>query len=249
MTRSAVLIGAGFILFASVALAQEPSRGPDGRTSTHVSGVEVLAIPDVPFSAKDGIDWTRTLADGGTVALHLDAFLARDRKGRIYRERHHFVPVGSKDAAPLYEIHLYDPVTRTQLLCNGRTFRCTLSDWVPQTFFQATPEGTYNQGTSTLMRERLGMDRMEGMPVLGTRETMTIAAGVAGNDRPYISTREFWYSSDLQTNLAVTRVDPVDGKEVIRLSQISRSDPDPHLWDVPLGFTVRDMRAAGHRTR
>jgi hypothetical protein len=249
MNRSAFLFAAGCILFSVVAAAQEPSRGPDGRASSHVSGVEVLAIPGEPFSAKDTIDWIRTLEDGSTVSLHLDAFLARDSQGRIYRERHNFVPSGSKDAAPLYEIHLYDPVTRTQLLCNGRTYQCTLFDYVPRTFFESTPEGTYDHESRTLTREHLGADTIEGIYVLGTRETMTISAGTVGNERPMVSTREFWYSNELQTNLAVTRVDPAEGKQIIRLSKISRSAPDPHLWDIPIGFTVRDIRGSATRRK
>jgi hypothetical protein len=249
MRRSAVLFVAGCSLLAFAATTQEPSRGPDGRTTTHVSGVEVLAIPGKPFSAKDSIDWTRTLEDGTTVALHLDAFLARDSQGRVYRENHNFVPSNAKDPAPLYEIHLYDPVTRTQILCNGRTYRCNLFDYIPRTFFDTTPEGTYDQGSRTLTREHLGADMIEGIYVLGTRETKTISPGAVGNERAIVSTREFWYSTELQTNLAVTRINPVEGKQVIRLYKISRSEPDPHLWDIPIGFTVRDMRTPARRGR
>ena len=224
---------------------QEPTRGPDGRTTTHVSGVSVLAISGKPFSANDSIDWIRTLDDGSTVTQHLDAFVARDSQGRIYRERHHFVPANSKDPAPLHEIHLYDPGARTQLLCNGRTYRCTLSDWTPQTSFRETPEGSYDRGARTLKREPLGADTIEGIYVLGTRETMTTSQGTAGNEHALLATREFWYSSELETNLAVTRVDPVEGKQIIRLSQISRSEPDAHLWDIPIGFKLRDLRRGG----
>lgn len=243
------LISAALCFAASLALAQEPSRGPDGRTSTHVSGVEVLAIPGKPFSANTATDWVRTLPDGSTTTLHLDATLARDSRGRVYRERHNFVPAGSTDRAPMYEIHLFDPEARSQMLCNGRTYTCILSDYTPKTFFEATPEGTYDHGTRTLTRERLGSDVIEGIYVTGTRETMTIGAGAAGNEGAIVSTREYWYSDELQTNLAVTRIDPLEGKQVIRLSHISRDEPDRHRWDVPIGFTVRDVRSSTGRRR
>jgi hypothetical protein len=174
------------------AAAQEPSRGPDGGTGgTHVSGVEILAIPGKPFAAKTTTDWTRALEGGNTVSLHLDAFLARDSRGRIYRERHKFVPAGTTDQAPLYEIHLTDPVAKTDLLCNGRTYVCILSDYKPRTSFEPTPEGTYDHDTRTLHREFLGADTIEGIYVQGTRETTTVSEGVAGNERPMVSTREF----------------------------------------------------------
>ena len=81
--------------FTGLALtAQERSRGPDGGTHTRVSGVEVLAIPGKPFSANTSTDWTRTLEDGSTMTLYLDAILARDGEGRVYRERHTFIRMG-----------------------------------------------------------------------------------------------------------------------------------------------------------
>ncbi len=249
MKRLAVLLAVGCLLFTGTVTTQEPSRGPDGRTHTSVSGVEVLAVPGVPFSAKDTIDWTRTLENGSKVTMHLDAVLARDSIGRIYRERHHFVSAESKDPEPLFEIHMMDPETRTQLRCSGRTYQCVLSDYTPQLIFESTPPDTYDHGTRTLAREYLGADTIEGIYVAGTRETTTINAGAVGNERPVVSTREFWYSNELQTNLAVTRIDPVEGKQIIRLSSISRSEPDRHLWDVPIGFTVRDMRRSARRIR
>jgi hypothetical protein len=242
-------LAAACVLLAAVLAAQDTPRGPDGGTTHRVSGVEVLNIPGKPFSAKTSTDWTRTLDNGSTQTLHLDARLARDSEGRVYRERHNFVPAGSSRSAPLYEIDLFDPVRRTRTLCNGRTQVCVVTGFRPQTAFAVTPEGTYLDGTRTLTRDQLGTDTVEGIPVIVTRETWTVSAGAAGNDQPMVSTREFWYSDDLETNLAVTRLDPVEGKQVIRLSEISRSEPDPHLWDIPIGFTVRDERAAAPPSR
>jgi hypothetical protein len=58
-----------------------------------------------------------------------------------------------------------------------------------------------------------------------------------------VTTREFWYSSDLEINLSVTRKDPREGTQVIQLVDLSRSEPDPSLFQVPADFTVADMRA------
>ncbi|MGA2888008.1 MAG: hypothetical protein ABSE51_08140 [Terracidiphilus sp.] len=243
MKRCSLFFLAGLAFIAGGLAAQEPSRGPDGGTTYHVSGVELLAIPGKPFSAKTSTEWTRTLADGSKLTSRLEANLARDSQGRIYRERHSFVPANSDRQAPLYEIHLYDPVTRTQTLCTIRKMECVVSDYSPITFFETRPGGAYANGTRSLLRENLGSDTIEGQSVIGTRETTTINPGVLGNEQPLISTREFWYSEELQTNLAVTRNNPQEGKQVIRLSNISRSEPDPHIFDIPVGYTARDARA------
>lgn len=93
-----------------------------------------------------------------------------------------------------------------------------------------------------MAREDLGTNTIEGMNVAGTKETVTVNAGVLGNDRPLASTREFWYSAELETNLAVTRIDPREGKQVVKLVELSRSEPDPRLFEIPDGYSVRDAR-------
>jgi hypothetical protein len=240
---------AGLTLVSGSLGAQEPLRGPDGGTSTYVSGVQLLSIPGKPFSAKTSTEWAQPVADGSTIAKHLEAKLARDSHGRIYRENHTFVPANSNLKSPLYQVHIYDPVTRTQTLCSVRMRVCVLTDYYPMTFFETAATGLNPTGTRSLSRENLGSDVIEGMYVTGTRETTTINPGAVGNQQPLVSIRDFWYSSELQTNLAVTRNDPVEGMQVIRLSEISQTEPDPHLFDIPIGYTVRDDRISARHGR
>jgi len=236
------------ILLTSLALAgitlsaQENFRGPDGGTTTHVGGVELMAVPGKPFSGKSNIEWTRTLEDGSTITRHLQANLARDNEGRMYRERHDFAPLTADPATPVHEIHIYDPVTHSQTLCTVHTRLCVVTNYFPQTFFDARPEGAFANNTRFLARENLGSDTLEGQGVTGTRETITVNAGVEGNSRPLVSSKEFWYSAQLQTNVMVTRISPVTGKEVVWLSDVSLSEPNPELFKVPIGYTVRDAR-------
>ena len=243
------LVVAGAVLAACGIVAQEPLRGPDSGSIHKVPGVEVLTIPGKPFSAKSSIEWTRTLEDGSTVTTHLDASLARDSQGRVYRENHSFVPAGSGRRSPLNEVHIYDPVTRSQLHCSTHALQCVLTDYSPRTFFETRSAGTFDDGARSMSRDSLGSRTIEGIFVTGTLETTTVNAGVLGNDRPLVSTREFWYSDQLRTNLAVTRNDPREGKQVIQLSAIAVGVPDQHLFEVPLGYTLRDLRASARRKR
>jgi hypothetical protein len=242
----ALILVCFFALGANSLPAQDALRGPDGGTTTRVSGVELLAIPGVPFSGKSNIEWTRTLEDGSQVTVHLEANLARDSRGRIYRERRAFVPANSDQPSRLEQIHIYDPVTRSQFLCTLITYRCVRTSYSPQTFFNAKPVGWNANNTRYLAREELGSDVIDGQSVIGTRETTTTSAGALGNDHPLVSTREFWYSAELQTNLAVTRDDPREGKQVIRLKGLSVSEPNPELFKVPIGYTVVDERVPTH---
>jgi len=87
------------------------------------------------------------------------------------------------------------------------------------------------------------MQVIEDLSVSGSRETVTINPGAMGNEQALVTTREFWYSPEIQTNLLTTRKDPREGTQVIRLSEISRSEPNASLFQVPEGFTVQDDRA------
>jgi len=122
MQRSFISWMSGVLLLAMLGVAtlpaQEPSRGPDGGTTYHVSGVDLLAIPDKPFSAKTRTDWTRVLEDGSTVKVFLEARLARDSQGRVYRERRSFVAAGSTAKSRLQH-HTLFPANRVWNAASG----------------------------------------------------------------------------------------------------------------------------------
>jgi hypothetical protein len=232
-------------LFLPFLQAQEPGealRGPDGGTRYHVAGIELLSVAGKPFTAKDSIEWTIKLEDGSTVATHLIASMARDSQGRIYRERRNFVPANSNQEPVLTEFVLYDPGARTRTACVIATRQCTITQYHPLTRFEVQPPGPFAGGTRTLERQDLGTNVIDDLNVTGTRETTTIGAGVLGNEKPMATTREFWYSPDLETNLAVTREDPREGTQYIHLIDLSRAEPDPAIFEVPAGYVTRDLR-------
>ncbi len=248
MTRSVFILLAACAFVPGFLRAQDPERGPDSSASTHVPGIAMLAVQGKPFSGVDNIEWTRTLEDGSTVTTHTTALLARDSQGRIYRENHHFVPLGEK--SPGYQINIYDSITRSLIICSAKSLQCTIQDYKPRTFFETTPAGSFDNGNRFLARESLGSQMIQGIYTNGTRETTTVNPGVLGNDKPLVSTREFWYSDELETNLSVTRIDPRNGKQTIWISNISRGEPDSHLFEIPIGYTiVRDYRASAQRRK
>jgi hypothetical protein len=87
--------------------------------------------------------------------------------------------------------------------------------------------------------ESLGKQTIEGVTAAGTRTTRTIPAGEIGNERPLEITSEVWTSPDLQILVLSKRTDPRIGETVYRLTNIQRGDPDPSLFRVPSGFTMK----------
>jgi hypothetical protein len=241
MKTCALLIASLVVLFcdASAQQSDDLMRGPDGGTEYFVNGISVLPAPGRPFSARSTTEWTRSLEDGTIVTTHLGTVVSRDGQGRIYRERHSFVPVNSNQPSPLQAIRIFDPLTHSETLCPVATHLCEVKGYHAPTSFSPMPPGTFDNGKRTLVRESIGNDVIDGINVVGTRETLTIAAGVVGNSQPLVITREFWYSPDLQVNLLITRKDPREGTQVVRASEISRAEPDPALFKIPAGFSVR----------
>jgi hypothetical protein len=245
MRLSALLLLAASLLIARTLAAQEPtesSRGPDGGTRIRVTGIEILPATGRPFSGRDNIEWARNLEDGTVVKTHLYATLARDIQGRIYRERRKFVPDDSSEESRQIEIILLDPVAHTRTNCMVATHRCTVTGYHGSATFTPMPVGPFDNGKRYLSREGLGSDVIDGLDVVGTRETISINPGVVGNSQPLVSTRQFWYSADLQVNLSVTRIDPREGTQVIHVVDLARAEPDPAMFRLPTGFVIEDVR-------
>jgi hypothetical protein len=224
----------------------EDVRAPDRGTEVRVHGVQILPATDKPFSGHDHIEWTRKLEDGNEITSELYAFLARDSQGRIYREHVSFVPANSGQRSRRREIDLLDPVTHTRTVCIVAKHRCTITGYHASAKFVPPPVGSQANGTRYLAREPMGSDEMDGLSVVGTRETLTIKAGVLGNAEPLVTTKEYWYSPDLEINLLTTRKDPREGIQVIRVVDLSRAEPDPRIFALPAGFVIRDLRQAAH---
>jgi len=88
--------------------------------------------------------------------------------------------------------------------------------------------------------ESLGKKVIEGVEVEHTRVTMTIPVGEIGNTLPIEIVEETWHSPELQMTIMSKRRDPRSGERTYRLTNISRSEPDRSLFEVPPDYTVRD---------
>jgi hypothetical protein len=247
MKLRAILLFATSVFLCGSLNAQdstETPRGPDGGTRVHVTGIQVLPVTGKPFSGRDSIEWTRTLENGSVVTTSLTALVARGSDGRIRRDRVTFVPANMNEQSKPLDMIILDPVEHTRTTCAIASRRCTVTDYSTPVKFSPVPAGPLDHGKRFLARESLGTDVVDDLNVVGTRETVTINAGVIGNSEPVVTTREFWYSSDLEINLSVTRKDPREGTQVIQLVDLSRDEPDPFLFRVPSDYVIEDQRTA-----
>jgi len=88
--------------------------------------------------------------------------------------------------------------------------------------------------------EDLGSQMVEGVMAKGERFVQTWPVGSQGNDRPFQSTTETWYSSELKLMVLSKNSDPRTGEHTTKLINISQSEPPATLFAPPSDYTVVD---------
>ena len=91
----------------------------------------------------------------------------------------------------------------------------------------------------TTNRENLGTQDVHGAPCEATRTTTVYPVDMLGNDRPITVVREFCMSRQLGRNLSEHQDDPRTGLMTLTVTSLSRTDPDPALFQPPPDYTER----------
>ena len=101
---------------------------------------------------------------------------------------------------------------------------------------------TFNSDGTPPQVTDLGTQLINGVQAEGKRTTLTIPVGQIGNDRPINVVGETWFSTDLQMIVKSLNSDPRFGDTTFELTNVSRAEPDPSLFQVPAGYTVSDPK-------
>ncbi len=87
--------------------------------------------------------------------------------------------------------------------------------------------------------ESLGSQVVAGVEAEGTRDTITIPAGVHGNAAPVEVVSETWYSALLKTVVRQRHRGP-RGERTWTLTEITRGEPEASLFEVPAGVEIEE---------
>ena len=204
-------------------------------------------IPNAPFSGIVNIERTMVRKDGSVMQFKSTREVARDTRGRIHNELRALIPVSSTDTPQLLNIHLYDPRTRisTEIDVRKRTFWTMTKNHPPSTeppsirFAAPDSNAPPNEFTKP---EDLGIREIDGVPAHGIRQTQTVTDDNDGKE--VVITDEYWYSQDLRINLMIKHSDPRQGMTTMKVAQVTRTEPDPALFEVPEGYTHPGAQAA-----
>jgi hypothetical protein len=206
-------------------------------------------VTGVPFSARVITETTMVLADGNHIVRQSTAFIARDSQGRTRREQATSQKVaGNETKAEPSAVFILDPVEGSGYVLDPRLHsaqrisipkpKLATSDAVNDSAAPA-PSASSDNG-SRAGGVPLGTQVIGGLEAEGTRLTHTLSAGSVGNERPIEVTLEIWYSPQLQTIVMSKNTDPRFGEIVYKVTDVQLSEPDPSLFQVPVGYSVRE---------
>ena len=212
--------------------------------------------PRAPYTYTSRMTSVQTLADGTTITHTSTTKHARDSQGRIYTEAHQTPPLGAQgQQEEIVQVFIFDPVTLTNTNWNSRAKIATVVHMrdpqktqppkvqMPSTEIAPPPQPPADRPRPQITREDLGFRTIAGIEAKGGRMTQTIPAGEQGNDRPITIVTETWTSREYGIALLTSRDDPRIGKQTTEVTDFQPGEPDPALFQIPEGYTVREQNA------
>ena len=244
--------------------------GPGGPEVESGAGIIRAGVKNAPFSADVTVESSRTLADGNHIRQTVNAKVYRDSEGRTRREQAVNLNGLAPDANMQQMVFINDPVAGVSYSLNAKertgtkfmrigtgsgSMRAPLDAAGRGPGFRSRESsaggvmGRRYAANQNAKSESLGRQTIEGVPADGTRTTVTIPAGQAGNDQPIVTVVENWYSPDLQTTVLSRHSDPRIGETVTRLTNIGRGEPAHTLFEAPADYKIDESTAAMPRPR
>ena len=210
-------------------------------------------VTGAPYSAEAVTEVTQALADGNRIHQTNTTRIYRDSQGRTRREPALNALSSAVPGSTMPSLAFIDnPVAGVSYvldLTNHTATKMTLPP-LPPGMGGRNRQQRPRADSANVKTESLGRQLIAGVPVDGTRTTLTIPAGQIGNAQPMQVVSENWYSPDLQLTVLSKRTDPRTGERVFQLNNLSRAEPPSTLFEVPADFQVtQQTRGMGMRTR
>lgn len=238
MTSLALL--AGLLTFLPLNLrGQEPEgfdHAPDpGEYFLTTMPIPISHIPNAPFTATFRSELIRRLEDGSTIVRKNHCLAARDSTGRTFRERRLLTRDDDKQQSALVQIVFVNPVLHERYGCDPHGGICRVS-----AYYEPPPQpvSRYMGGNGHTTHVALGISRISGVEVVGSRDLTIIPAEQASTNRPITLVMEYWYSEQLGMNISIKHFDPRTGTETFLIDQLKLEEPDPRLLEVPKGARI-----------
>lgn len=221
-------------------------------------------VTGVPYTATEVTETTQTLSDGNKIVNKTSGTVARDSQGRVRREMsvgrigaagannhkmlfisdptaHHQETMGAGNGADISTVITTDGDSNNdpQIITLNRAGSTMVNKKVILRKSKDTNGAEGEESDNKQVKhEDLGTQTVAGVSAQGKRDTVTIPAGEIGNEKPIEIVSETWYSPDLHATVMRKHSDPRSGETVFQLTNISRAEPDPALFQLPEGMKV-----------
>jgi hypothetical protein len=233
------------------------------------AGRPLNGVTGQPFSAQEETETVQTLDDGTHITNGTQKVMHyRDSLGRTRTERTPMQPPGfmaaSAPAPPIF-IEIADPVGGYRYSFDSNSHTAHRSPFgparagkvlaPPATTASVTADPALGRRVAPassangvglhgprpeISHEQLGTRTIEGVLAEGTRTTTTYPIGFLGNDRPLTTVTETWISPEIGMAVLTKTSDPRRGESTMKLTNVSRAEPDPSLFQPPAGYEVVD---------
>jgi hypothetical protein len=87
-------------------------------------------------------------------------------------------------------------------------------------------------------QNELAHDVVDGMAVRRGHESVKLAPNSPGKNSAYARVTDYWFSQELQAFVLVKRSGPGKSQHTVKLSDISRREPDLSFFTVPPDYEV-----------
>jgi hypothetical protein len=193
-------------------------------------------VTGAPYSGVETTQIQQTLQNGDQIDRKQRSKVYRDSQGRV-RMEHAVTNPGNGQTHT--QITIFDPVAGFVYALNPHR-KIAFSKAVAPTPAGPGSKGRARRGPggAEVKTEDLGGQTINGLAATGTRTTETIAAGAIGNQQPIQIIREVWGSTALKVPVLIKTTDPRFGNRTVQLINVTQSEPDPSLFQVPADYTV-----------
>ncbi len=213
------------------------SLWPQGVRVIMPAEIGISELRGKPFTATARTTLTQVLPDGTKKTRTVEDHIARDSKGRIYQEQH--LPWTEDVNNPIDYVNIYDPVGKRRIHIDPQNHSVIIRpierpihyDALEYLTLKATRPGEH------IKNEKLGTREFAGVFAWGRRTIRTFPAGTFGNAGSFESVEECWFEERWGIDVLRRRSDPRSGDQVTELINLTRSEPDPTIFQPPPGYT------------
>lgn len=212
-------------------------------------------IQNKPYTATAVTQTTQMLADGNQIVRTNQTSFYRDSAGRTRREQTIGTLGASSPAVSKQVVSISDPVAKVGYVLNpekktgrkipifghkgfGPDDRHGLTSSVTGARLHDEGKPFPHRDEKGVTKEELGTQTIAGVVCTGTRTTKTIPAGEIGNEKPLVSVREVWYSSDIDAIVQAKTSDPRFGTTTYTLSNVKVGEPTAALFAPPADYKI-----------